>query len=574
MSHLSLQEVVAKCQQSSESMGASAEELITGGLGLERRRDSNSGSDEEVNAVMESQLGEPSPRGRTGSSPGGWSLGSYPLDSSSPGRKNSSSSRRRHSSVPSSPGGWSLGSYASLGDDQKTMSLSSPKQSLETAPLSPIPQVSDRQNLKLLRKELTPPRAQDRPEFRGLKKRLNRSFPQLSISMEKKRKLFSREVQDDDNLLTCGNVLKFTVFFECPEGSEMEEARRIFHYDIPDDQVGQGAFGKVYIATKIPEGTKFAVKVYAIKRGRKIANLSNEYGRGALIESLHEIMVMKAIKGHPNFVMIVEHFMINHFIYVVMEKEDDDMASQLELAYPKGMSEPKARRWFLQIVKGISYMHELGIVHNDIKPDNIMIKKLRENKTICKITDFGMSRFLPEASKGIKGGRRVGKDRFNPSYVPPDQDPLEVLPHGQRRLKTILTTTTDGTPTPIVQPSHMGISDSKVNFKAIDVLDLGDSLLMMLGIHSLRFYTRQEVMTWAPQGYGGNPVTISIEARNLIGALLWHSPEERITTQEMLYPSWKKQAERRWLLLPFEEPGFIQRVQPVTAPEPQLDWPF
>ena len=201
----------------------------------------------------------------------------------------------------------------------------------------------------------------------------NSSLPQFSP-------LKSRhdDIEDDDNLLICGNVLKFTLFVQCEEGTEMDEARRLFRYDIPEEQAAEGGFGKVYIAKKIPGDQKYAVKVYQIKNDKTIDEVKNQDGRDALIESMHEIMVLRAVKGHPNFVKMIEHFMINHWIYIVMEVEEDNMENQLALAYPNGMPEIKARRWFRQIVEAVGYMHQLGIVHNDIKPGNVMISRFKE----------------------------------------------------------------------------------------------------------------------------------------------------------------------------------------------------
>jgi serine/threonine-protein kinase Chk2 len=48
---------------------------------------------------------------------------------------------------------------------------------------------------------------------------------------------------------------------------------------------------------------------------------------------------------------------------------------------------------FLQIVKGVKYLHDLGIVHRDLKLENIMMSSDDEN-AIPKIVDFGLSYVL------------------------------------------------------------------------------------------------------------------------------------------------------------------------------------
>ena len=399
-------------------------------------------------------------------------------------------------------------------------------------------------------------------QFKESELKRNRSFTKLSAKRSKHERIV-----DDDNLLICGNVLKFTVCVECEEGMEMEEVRRIFHYEMPDQQEAEGGFGKVYIAKKIPGDEKFAVKVYGIKSGKRLQHLKQEEGQEALIESLHEIMVLLAVKGHPNFVTIVEHFMINHLIHIVMEVEEDSMYNQIAFAYRAGMPEAKARRWFCQVVEAIGYMHQLGIVHGDIKPDNVMISRLKNNTTICKLTDFGLSRFLQEASERIKGGHRVGKDVTRRGKSNP-----KVLTPGLRRLKAVLTTPLGfkatprdqkGTPYPLVDATHMVNDVSSFDLRAQDVLDLGDTLLAMLNVESKIFRTKQGVMDWTPiriiqrhQIMVPQPVNLSIEAKHLIGSLLWSEDKERITTKELLHPSWQRREETKWLLLPSQEPGF------------------
>jgi serine/threonine protein kinase len=69
-------------------------------------------------------------------------------------------------------------------------------------------------------------------------------------------------------------------------------------------------------------------------------------------------------------------------------------------------------RLFMQLVKGLEFLHENGIVHNDLKPSNLLIVKNE-----LKIGDFGLSNFHLPLIAPMAGARLCG----TPLYTSPDQ---------------------------------------------------------------------------------------------------------------------------------------------------------
>jgi len=64
-----------------------------------------------------------------------------------------------------------------------------------------------------------------------------------------------------------------------------------------------------------------------------------------------------------------------------------------EVKKPQGLPEDTMRKYFSQLVLALEYCHnELGIIHRDIKPDNLLID---ENDNV-KLADFGVSQLLPQ----------------------------------------------------------------------------------------------------------------------------------------------------------------------------------
>eukprot|EP01130_Rhizamoeba_saxonica_P011382 TRINITY_DN4731_c0_g1_i2.p2 TRINITY_DN4731_c0_g1~~TRINITY_DN4731_c0_g1_i2.p2 ORF type:complete len:237 (-),score=71.00 TRINITY_DN4731_c0_g1_i2:950-1660(-) len=81
-------------------------------------------------------------------------------------------------------------------------------------------------------------------------------------------------------------------------------------------------------------------------------------------------------------------------MYLVLELvTGGDMYDSLidEGAYP----EARARKYMFQMLDAIKYLHSKGIVHRDMKPENVLFKD--ESKETLKITDFGLSRVVDDA---------------------------------------------------------------------------------------------------------------------------------------------------------------------------------
>ena len=148
------------------------------------------------------------------------------------------------------------------------------------------------------------------------------------------------------------------------------------------DEIGEGKFGLVKLGVHYKTKERVAIKIIK-KEAMNVSDLELVKG---------EIDIMK-LCGHPNVVRLLDHFENSEFIFIVMEYlSGGDLGNHLQVKNFK-FTEKRAAEIMVQIANGLNYLHSYGVLHRDLKPDNIMISDNTDNATI-KIMDFGLSKVL------------------------------------------------------------------------------------------------------------------------------------------------------------------------------------
>ncbi|XP_044841571.1 testis-specific serine/threonine-protein kinase 4 isoform X2 [Mauremys mutica] len=149
--------------------------------------------------------------------------------------------------------------------------------------------------------------------------------------------------------------------------------------------IGHGSYGIVYEAYFTKQKAKVAIKIISKKKA------SEDYLNKFLPR---EIQVMKGLH-HKYLITFYQAIETTSRHYIVMElAPGGDILEWIQNSGP--CAEPLAGRWFAQLTLGVAYLHSKGIVHRDLKLENLLLDK-REN---VKISDFGFSKQLVSQSEG------------------------------------------------------------------------------------------------------------------------------------------------------------------------------
>ncbi|XP_023214731.1 testis-specific serine/threonine-protein kinase 4-like [Centruroides sculpturatus] len=143
------------------------------------------------------------------------------------------------------------------------------------------------------------------------------------------------------------------------------------------NSVGRGSFADVRLAFSSLNRKKIAVKIMSREKVPK--EFLNRF-------LPREIEIVKRIK-HRNIVSFIECVDMNDTIYIFMEFVENGTLLQL-LEKKRFIEEEMACKYFHNLIDGIAYLHKNGIVHRDIKCENLLIDRFN----IIKITDFGFAR--------------------------------------------------------------------------------------------------------------------------------------------------------------------------------------
>lgn len=179
-----------------------------------------------------------------------------------------------------------------------------------------------------------------------------------------------------------------------------------------DRKLGQGGMGSVYEAVDEKISSHVALK---------ILNLQCSQNVQVVMRFLSEAQIANSIR-HPGIVKVYDHgFLPTGQAYLAMELLQ---GLSLRERMRQGCSEADVIRWARQTASALAAAHELGVVHRDLKPDNLMLVADPEvaGGERIKVLDFGIARITrPEHFGEPSGMTATGMLIGTPSYMAPEQ---------------------------------------------------------------------------------------------------------------------------------------------------------
>lgn len=148
------------------------------------------------------------------------------------------------------------------------------------------------------------------------------------------------------------------------------------------EMIGKGSFGAVYLCLNLTTGEMMAVKQVEVPQYS-----SHDQNIIDMVEALKsEVNTLKDL-DHLNIVQYLGFEEKNHIYSLFLEYVAGGSVGSLIRLYGR-FDESLIRHLTVQVLRGLAYLHSKGILHRDMKADNLLL----DQDGICKISDFGISR--------------------------------------------------------------------------------------------------------------------------------------------------------------------------------------
>jgi eukaryotic-like serine/threonine-protein kinase len=179
------------------------------------------------------------------------------------------------------------------------------------------------------------------------------------------------------------------------------ESRSIGRYELLV-KVGEGGIGQVFKARHQVTGEIVAVKLLA----RNVA------ANPVTLKRFEQEFIASRKIDHPNVIRAIEHARWEDQPYLVMEYvEGESVGALIERA--RRLAEAEAVRLIAQVCEGLAQAHHRGMIHRDIKPDNILVTR----QGVAKLADLG----LVKDQNAMLNLTRTGRGLGTPHYMAPEQ---------------------------------------------------------------------------------------------------------------------------------------------------------
>ncbi|EYU29600.1 hypothetical protein MIMGU_mgv1a024091mg, partial [Erythranthe guttata] len=187
-------------------------------------------------------------------------------------------------------------------------------------------------------------------------------------------------------------------------GDGLSRYRTDFH---EIEKIDYGNFNQVFNVLKRLDGC-----MYAVKHSMRQLHLDAEsclYLRHSLCKALMEVQALAALGYHENIVGYYSSWFENKQLYIQLELCEHSLSLD---RIPKLFTEREALEAMYQIAKALQFIHGRGVVHLDVKPENIYVKN-----GVYKLGDFGCATVVDKSWPIEEGDARyMPQEILNENY--------------------------------------------------------------------------------------------------------------------------------------------------------------
>lgn len=196
---------------------------------------------------------------------------------------------------------------------------------------------------------------------------------------------------------------------------KLQQSRLDGRYDILEC-LGRGSYAEIYVARDNAAADDAPETVVIKALNMFLGDAPDEALENTLIANFQNEAVALDRVRHPNIISRLGHGTAidlagTTFHYIVLEYlSGGDMAA---LSRSKPLSIEKALYYLEQVCSGLAHAHESGVIHRDIKPQNLL---LTADRQVVKIADFGVARLAANEGAITRVGTNI--------YAAPEHNPL------------------------------------------------------------------------------------------------------------------------------------------------------
>lgn len=195
-----------------------------------------------------------------------------------------------------------------------------------------------------------------------------------------------------------------------PPGLEVQEGAVLGNYQL-ERLLGEGSMGRVFQARHVRLGRQVALKVLRPEHARDSSFVQRFFQEARTVNQInheHIVEIFDFVDASPD-----------GYVYCVMELlRGQSLAALLR---EEGLTLARVQRMGVQVCAALGAAHQVGVVHRDIKPDNLFISQRSGQQDFVKVLDFGVAKLITTQTGVNLTGTLDGTIVGTPAYMAPEQ---------------------------------------------------------------------------------------------------------------------------------------------------------